>query len=75
MSLANNVTLKLAGITKLTEDPEGGTVVKTTGGGILFSPTGLKFNFVIWLSILPYLILCSHLVMKFYLFTFRWRSE
>ena len=35
MSLANNVTLKLAGITNLTEDPEGGTVVKTIGGGIV----------------------------------------
>lgn len=34
MSLANNVTLKLAAITTLTEDPEGGTVVKTAGGGI-----------------------------------------
>lgn len=33
MSLANNVTLKLAGISNLTEDPEGGTIVKTTGGG------------------------------------------
>ena len=33
MSLANNVTLKLAGISNLTEDPEGGTIGKTTGGG------------------------------------------
>ncbi|XP_022967005.1 uncharacterized protein LOC111466536 [Cucurbita maxima] len=40
MSLANNVTLKLAGITNLTEDPEGGTVVKTIGG----DPTGVLID-------------------------------
>ncbi|XP_008446960.2 protein LONG AFTER FAR-RED 3 isoform X1 [Cucumis melo] len=40
MSLANNVTLKLAGISNLTEDPEGGTIVKTTGG----DPTGLLID-------------------------------
>jgi predicted amidohydrolase YtcJ len=35
MSLANSVALKLAGITKSSEDPNGGTIMKTTSGGII----------------------------------------
>ena len=33
MGLANSMALKLAGITKYTEDPIGGTIMKTTSGG------------------------------------------
>ncbi|XP_062175341.1 protein LONG AFTER FAR-RED 3 isoform X1 [Alnus glutinosa] len=37
MGLANSVALKLAGISSLLEDPEGGTIIRTAGG----EPTGL----------------------------------
>ncbi|XP_004307112.1 PREDICTED: uncharacterized protein LOC101307247 [Fragaria vesca subsp. vesca] len=40
MSLANSVALKLGGITKLSEDPNGGTIMKTTSG----EPTGLLID-------------------------------
>jgi predicted amidohydrolase YtcJ len=33
MGLGNSVALKLAGISSLLEDPEGGTIIRTAGGG------------------------------------------
>ena len=33
MRLANSVALKLSGISNLTKDPEGGTIVRTVDGG------------------------------------------
>lgn len=33
MGLANSVALKLSGISNLSEDPEGGTIMRTVGGG------------------------------------------
>ena len=33
MGLANSVALKLSGISNLTKDPEGGTIVRTVDGG------------------------------------------
>ena len=33
MGLANSLALKLAGITRDTEDPPGGTIVRTLDGG------------------------------------------
>ncbi|KAK9912780.1 hypothetical protein M0R45_036622 [Rubus argutus] len=51
MSLANSVALKLAGITKSSEDPNGGTIMKTTSG----EPTGLLFDSAveIFLPLIP----------------------
>ncbi|XP_034704743.1 protein LONG AFTER FAR-RED 3 isoform X2 [Vitis riparia] len=40
MGLANSMALKLAGITKYTEDPIGGTIMKTTSG----EPNGLLID-------------------------------
>ncbi|CAN1813684.1 Protein LONG AFTER FAR-RED 3 [Linum perenne] len=40
MGLANSVALKLAGISKLSEDPSGGTIMKTPSG----EPTGLLID-------------------------------
>ncbi|OVA15098.1 Imidazolonepropionase [Macleaya cordata] len=40
MGLANSLALKVAGITNYTEDPVGGTVMKTAGG----EPTGLLID-------------------------------
>ncbi|KAL8125221.1 hypothetical protein AgCh_012776 [Apium graveolens] len=40
MGLANSLALKIAGVTKKTEDPIGGTVVRNTGG----EPTGLLID-------------------------------
>lgn len=40
MGLANSVALKMAGITNYTDDPNGGTIVKTTDG----EPTGLLID-------------------------------
>jgi len=33
MGLANSVALTLAGITNLTDDPRGGTILRTANGG------------------------------------------
>lgn len=35
MGFANSVALKLAGITSSSEDPNGGTIVRTTSGGTI----------------------------------------
>ncbi|KAG7945875.1 hypothetical protein I3843_14G009800 [Carya illinoinensis] len=40
MGLANSVALKLSGISNLSEDPEGGTIMRTVGG----EPTGLLID-------------------------------
>ncbi|GKU91344.1 hypothetical protein SLEP1_g5229 [Rubroshorea leprosula] len=40
MGLANSVALNLAGITKLSEDPSGGTIMRTVDG----EPTGLLID-------------------------------
>lgn len=40
MGLANSVALQMAGITNYTDDPNGGTIVKTTDG----EPTGLLID-------------------------------
>ncbi|KAF7836219.1 protein LONG AFTER FAR-RED 3 [Senna tora] len=40
MGLANSVALKLAGITNLSEDPRGGTIMRTASG----EPTGLLID-------------------------------
>lgn len=34
MGLANSVALKLAGVTNLTKDPNGGTIMQTADGGM-----------------------------------------
>lgn len=36
MGLANSVALKMAGITKYTADPVGGSIVRAENGGRLF---------------------------------------
>lgn len=41
MGLANSVALQLAGITNLSKDPDGGTIVRTSSGG------NLSFNRVV----------------------------
>lgn len=33
MGVANSVALQLVGITNLSEDPNGGTIMKTSSGG------------------------------------------
>lgn len=33
MALANSLTLKIAGVTSLTEDPVGGTIMRLPSGG------------------------------------------
>ncbi|KAL5720054.1 Protein LONG AFTER FAR-RED 3 [Ranunculus cassubicifolius] len=40
MGLANSLSLRMAGITKETKDPDGGTVMRTSGG----EPTGLLID-------------------------------
>ncbi|GAV75272.1 Amidohydro_3 domain-containing protein [Cephalotus follicularis] len=40
IGLANSVALKLAGITNLSDDPDGGTIIRTAGG----EPTGLLID-------------------------------
>lgn len=34
MGLANSVALKLAGVTNLSKDPNGGTIMRTSDGGV-----------------------------------------
>ncbi|XP_065637666.1 protein LONG AFTER FAR-RED 3 isoform X3 [Quercus suber] len=50
MGLANSVALKLSGISNLTKDPEGGTIVRTVDG----EPTGLLIDSSMKL-LLPYI--------------------
>ncbi|KAK7813113.1 putative amidohydrolase ytcj [Quercus suber] len=50
MGLANSVALKLSGISNLTKDPEGGTIVRTVDG----EPTGLLIDSAMKL-LLPYI--------------------
>ncbi|XP_077217695.1 protein LONG AFTER FAR-RED 3-like isoform X2 [Tasmannia lanceolata] len=50
MALANTLALKIAGVTNYTEDPIGGTVMRTTGG----EPTGLLVDSAMKL-LLPWL--------------------
>ncbi|KAJ1432530.1 Metal-dependent hydrolase [Sesbania bispinosa] len=42
MGLANSLALMLAGITYLTDNPRGGTIMRTSGGGT--EPTGLLID-------------------------------
>ncbi|XP_030965792.1 protein LONG AFTER FAR-RED 3-like isoform X2 [Quercus lobata] len=50
MGLANSLALKLSGISNLTKDPEGGTIVRTVDG----EPTGLLIDSAMKL-LLPYI--------------------
>lgn len=36
MALANSLTLRIAGVTRLTEDPVGGTIMRMPSGGNAF---------------------------------------
>lgn len=44
MALANSLALKLAGVTSLLEDPNGGAIMRTpAGGNMLILPTWLLY--------------------------------
>lgn len=46
MGLANSFSLTMAGITNYTQDPVGGTVMKTADGGKIWSRLSLVFDYI-----------------------------
>lgn len=47
MALANSLTLRIAGVTSLTEDPSGGTIMRLpSGGNMLMSSNVYIYSYV-----------------------------